>query len=351
MPAVPYLHPRISLVNKDFQGCLNKDLDHLVTTSQMIAGNLYSKNLEKTMSVNWRFLSISNRVKLGLNVHDKTLPLLPNLVRRFGHIETIVIDIIYNKVQDIDGLVDQISRSGVLNLQAMKFPGWSTKTPRDGFKALALNKNTKNNLKVLDCSGLIFMQDNDLVLLADCFPRLEELRIRADKDSHFKGNDEVPGHITDDGVDALASKLKELKEIVFEGDACFITDQSLISLSTNCLKLRSISLSLCSFHQHRVTGNGISFVMQHSPNLTSLSLVMWSLQLSAFSFSMDDAFANAKNLHSLTMSRDLISDKHFCLVAKARPPLKKLRLGCSMGQNSEIHGGLKMLLQACQLTL
>ncbi|KAF7153052.1 hypothetical protein RHSIM_Rhsim01G0015200 [Rhododendron simsii] len=274
------------------------------------------RDLDSISLVSKRFLSISNRVKLSLNIHDKTLPLLPNLVRRFGHIETIVIDSSYKKVQDIDGLVDQISRSGVLNLQAMKFPWWSTKLPRD-----------------------------------DCFPRLEELRIRADKDSFFKGNDEVPGHITDDGVDALASKLKELKGIVFEGDACFITDQSLISLSTNCVKLRSISLSLCSFDQHRVTGDGISFVMRHSPNLTSLSLVMWSLQLSVFSFSMDDAFANAKNLHSLTMSRDLISDKLFCLVAKARPPLKKLKLSCFMGQNSEIHGALKMLLQAYQLTL
>ncbi|KAI8570341.1 hypothetical protein RHMOL_Rhmol01G0027200 [Rhododendron molle] len=218
--------------------------------------------------------------------------------------------------------------------------------PRHGFKALALNKNIKNNLKVLDCSGFISIQDNDLVSIGDCFPRLEELTISTvpNKDNG----------ITDDGVDALASKLKELKKIVFKGDACFITDRSLISLSTNCVKLRRISLSSSSngTGQHRVTGDGIGFVTRHSPNLTSLSLKLWSPERSAISCSMENVFTDAKKLHSLTMSRDLLSDdKYICFVAKACPPLKKLKLVGLGGWYSEIHGALKMLLQACQSTL
>ncbi|KAF7154404.1 hypothetical protein RHSIM_Rhsim01G0032900 [Rhododendron simsii] len=162
------------------------------------------RDLDSISLVSKRFLSISNRVKLSLNVHDKILPLLPNLVRRFGHIETIVIDSSYKKVQDIDGLVDQISRSGVLNLRAMKFPWWSTKLPRDGFKALALNKNTKNNLK-----------------------------------------DEVPGHVTDDGVDALASKLKELKEIVFEDfyGPLGLTSFTCYTLTKSCPLLENLKMT------------------------------------------------------------------------------------------------------------
>ncbi|KAG5564000.1 hypothetical protein RHGRI_000243 [Rhododendron griersonianum] len=102
------------------------------------------RDLHSVSLVSKQFLSISNRVKLSLNVHDETLPLLPNLLRRFRLIESIVIDT-YNH-QDIDGVVHQISQSGVLNLQAIKF--WCISVPpRDGFKALASNKNIKNNLK------------------------------------------------------------------------------------------------------------------------------------------------------------------------------------------------------------
>ncbi|KAH7860720.1 hypothetical protein Vadar_017171 [Vaccinium darrowii] len=51
------------------------------------------------------------------------------------------------------------------------------------------------------------------------------------------------------------------------------------------------------------------------------------------------------------MSDPLISDKNIRLVAKARPLLKKLVLICFEGHCPEIHGALKLLLQACQLTL
>ncbi|XP_058215054.1 uncharacterized protein LOC131326321 [Rhododendron vialii] len=121
-------------------------------------------DLDSISLVSKRFFSLSNRVKHCLTVYDETIPLLPNLLRRFRHIETIVFDTFAHK--DIDGLVDQISLSGVLNLQAIKF--WCISVPpRDGFKALASNKNIQNNLKVLDCYGLRSIQDNDLVLIAD----------------------------------------------------------------------------------------------------------------------------------------------------------------------------------------
>ncbi|XP_058186207.1 uncharacterized protein LOC131303375 [Rhododendron vialii] len=273
------------------------------------------RDLDSISLVSKRFLSISNWVKLSLNVNDETLPLLPNLLRRFRNIETLVI----TAGNEIDGLVDLISRSGALNLQAIKFCWCSPKPPRDGFKALALHTNIKSHVKVLDCTLLVFLKDNDLVSIANCFPRLEELKIRTYK--LIMSNGEVAGRITDDGVDALASKLKELKKIVFKGG------------------------------QHRVTEDGIGFVMQHSPNLTTLSLNLGLLTPFAFSFTTENAFANVKNLHSLTMYRQLVSAKHIRLVAKASPPLKKLELIGLNGQYPELHGALNSLLQACKVTL
>ncbi|XP_058215142.1 uncharacterized protein LOC131326386 [Rhododendron vialii] len=278
------------------------------------------RDLDSISSVSKRFLSISNRVKHSLNVNAKMRHLLPHLLRRFQHIKSIVICFDFKK--DVDGLFNQIARSGVLNLLAIWFLWNTTEPPRDGFRALALNKNINNYLKVLDCSGLCSMQDKDLVLIADLFPRIEELRLRTDA---YICNDGV-ARITDDGIDALSSKLKELKEIEFTGYACFITDQSLISLSTNCAKLRKISLCIYSSCQHYVAEDGIDFVVRHSPNLTSLSLELWSLQHFASSFAIGNALANAKNLHSLPMTQELISDNHICLVAKACTPLRKLKL-------------------------
>ncbi|KAH7860936.1 hypothetical protein Vadar_019761 [Vaccinium darrowii] len=164
------------------------------------------RDLDSISLLSKRFLSISNRLKLTLNINTDTLPLLPNLLQRFRHIKTIVIDTDFGK--DVDEALHQISRSGVLNLQAIKLI-WCTIEPlRDGFKALALNKNIKNNLKVLVCYGLISIQDDDLVLIADCFPRLEKLRISV----HMNRDDDVVAAcITDDGVDALASKLKGIE--------------------------------------------------------------------------------------------------------------------------------------------
>ncbi|KAF7154416.1 hypothetical protein RHSIM_Rhsim01G0031500 [Rhododendron simsii] len=145
------------------------------------------RDLGSISLVSKRFLLISNRAKLSLNINNGTLPQLPNLLRRFLHIRTIVIDT--NAHKDMDGLLDQISRSGALNLQAIKF--------------------------VLDCSRLILVQDSDLVLIADLFPRLEELKIWAYKKIT---NDDVTAGITDNGVDALASKLKGLKEFVLTAE-------------------------------------------------------------------------------------------------------------------------------------
>ncbi|KAF7152779.1 hypothetical protein RHSIM_Rhsim01G0015100 [Rhododendron simsii] len=302
------------------------------------------RDLGSISLVSKRFLLISNWVKQSLNVNAKKRHLLSNHLSRFRHIKSIVI--CFDKKKYVDGLVNQIAWSGVLNLQDIWFQ-CSTEPPRDCFKALALNKIINNYLKVLDCSGLCSMQDKDLVLIADLFPRIEELWLRTDAYIYK----DAAARMTDDGVDVLASKLMELKEIVFTGYTCSITDQSLISLSTNCAKLRKISLCIYSSCQHYVTEDGIDFVVQHSPNLTSLSLELWSLQHSASFFAIGNALANAKNLHSLTMTQELISDKRIWLVAKACTPLRKLKIVDFGGQYPEIHGGLKFLLHACELTL
>ncbi|KAH7846635.1 hypothetical protein Vadar_016316 [Vaccinium darrowii] len=72
------------------------------------------RDLDSISLVSKQFLAISNWVKHSLNVDAETpLHLLPNLLRRFRQIKSLVIDI--DVVKDIDGLVGQIAWSGVLN--------------------------------------------------------------------------------------------------------------------------------------------------------------------------------------------------------------------------------------------
>ncbi|PSS13949.1 F-box/LRR-repeat protein [Actinidia chinensis var. chinensis] len=177
---------------------------------------------------------------------------------------------------------------------------------------------------------------------------LEEICINAYNDDESGVNEEVLTNVTDDGVEFLASKLKELKKIDLRGKFC-ISDGSLVFLSLNCVKLREIHLCI---YDHHLTEKGIYFVMRHCHNLTSLSLTLFPSNLDnnhAFTVGSSESYSNSftidnsimKNLHTLSLV-DGISVKFLYSMAKAHPPLKKLKIKSRR---------LVILLQACQLTL
>ncbi|KAE9462409.1 hypothetical protein C3L33_05683, partial [Rhododendron williamsianum] len=152
----------------------------------------------------------------------------------------------------------------------------------------------------------------------------------------------ISGYVTDDGVEALASKLKELKKIVFqEGSYCY-TDRSLVSLSSNCLKLSEIHLI---DKKPLVIREGNGFVMQHSPNLTSLALMSGSTVCLRGSvvYEYESSITCSRKLHTLSIEED--SSKLLSCIAKARPLLKKLKLYDNRCR------GLSSLLQSCRSTL
>ncbi|KAF7153113.1 hypothetical protein RHSIM_Rhsim01G0032400 [Rhododendron simsii] len=163
------------------------------------------------------------------------------------------------------------------------------------------------------------MQDKDLVLIADLFPWIEELRLRTDA---CICNDGV-ARITDDGIDALATKLKELKEIEFTGYAWFITDQSLFSLSTNCVKLRKISLCIYSSCQHYVTEQGIDFVACEL-TLEELTLINWAL---CGPLGISDLAQYLSNLTSIDLDRRFgLTSVTFYTLSKSCPLLEILMM-------------------------
>ncbi|KAI8570338.1 hypothetical protein RHMOL_Rhmol01G0026900 [Rhododendron molle] len=277
-------------------------------------------DLASVSLVSKRFLSIINRLKVSLKITDEMISLLPGILRRFQHLKHVEIKI--ESQEDMNGLIHLISQYG-LNVESLKFS--CKKIPsHDSFRELGLNLK---RLKALDCWRLYSLKDSDLNAIVDCFPGLEEVTIS--------------GYVTDDGVEALASKLKELKKIVFEEGSYFYTDRSLVSLS-NCLKLREIHLI---DKNPLVTREGNGFMMQHSPNLTSLALMSGSTGCLRGSvvYEFGSSVTCARKLHSLSIEED--SSKLLSCITKARPPLKKLKLYDNRCK------GLSLLLQSCRSTL
>ncbi|XP_015872002.2 uncharacterized protein LOC107409080 [Ziziphus jujuba] len=264
-----------------------------------------------------RFLAITNRLLSRLVVSDPTLLLLPQLLRRFPRLR--IIDLAGFR-GDVDALLSQIAKSG-LDLEALGVSNQKT-LPVDGLRVVG---SKMRNLRYLNCSKIGFLQDNDLGLIAESFPFLEELDISYPE--HTLSYSSIglldscvsARPITDSGILSLAVKLKGLKKINLSGNH-FITDKSLGILSRNCLLLSEILLHNCDF----VTQNGILLVIRGCANLNSLSFSgIWS---SFVDSRFKDSFVCTKSLCAVDFSDSVISDELLYSIAEACLPLNKLVL-------------------------
>ncbi|RHN58485.1 putative leucine-rich repeat domain, L domain-containing protein [Medicago truncatula] len=122
-----------------------------------------------------KFLSITNRVKASLTVHDPTVPFLPRLL--LGFLRLKVLDFSHFN-GELEGLLHQVSQSG-LDLDFVNLSNQRT-VPVDGLRELG---SKMINLRVLICSNIGSLCDSHLVVIAYCFPFLEELDISFPLDS------------------------------------------------------------------------------------------------------------------------------------------------------------------------
>ncbi|XWS20555.1 hypothetical protein CRYUN_Cryun31cG0112000 [Craigia yunnanensis] len=196
------------------------------------------------------------------------------------------------------------------------------------------------NLKVLNL-WLKGFHDDDLVVIANLFPNLEQLDLENLNYSPKTSLTKDGSFLTDFGVEILASKLKLLKKIRIVGS--FLSDQSVVALTSNCVFLQDVTIT-CN-RNHGMTENGIGFLLRNSPTLVALSvggikMVLHSLQ-SLFKTQL------AKALTSLEFSRMDVSDMLLNAIPKAKLRLKKLEL--NFCKNFTV-AGLLMVLSNYQLT-
>lgn len=270
-----------------------------------------------------QFLSITNFLRHSLKIIDTTTPLLPKLFKRFLQLKKIDLCDFHGDINDI---VSEIARSK-LDLEEINISN-QRNFPVQSMGELA---SKMKNLKILKCSRLSFLEDRDLVVIASSVPWLEELDIsypqydsRMQKLGFLTSNDGGGGGgiVTDAGIQVLSTKLKNLRRVNISGNQ-FISDRSLVSLSSNCVLLTEIAVRDCCF----LTQQGIGFLMQSSPNLFSISFDgIGEISSPNFSATIKDSFVYLRALRALELFYSSISDEFLLLIAKAHLPLKRLTL-------------------------
>ncbi|KAK7255170.1 hypothetical protein RIF29_28574 [Crotalaria pallida] len=129
----------------------------------------HHRYLEPLSLVSKYFLSITNNLRSSLVISDRTLPHLACLFARFPMLRSLRIR---HFTGDLDALLCQISLSS-LSLESLSISSRRT-IPAIGFRALGKNMKT---LKSLSCTHVACLKTGDLLLISECFPFLQELKI------------------------------------------------------------------------------------------------------------------------------------------------------------------------------
>lgn len=287
-------------------------------------------DLESVSLVCKQFLSITNRLRFSLAIHEPTIMFLPRLLLRFSRLK--VIDLSHFN-GNLEGLLHQISQSG-LDLDLLNLSNQRT-LPLDGLRELG---SKMINLRGLICSNIGSLHDSHLVVIAYCFPFLEELDISFPLDSQA----------SDFGILRLSSMLENLHKINLSGNH-LITDKSLFSLCQNCSSIVEISFFTC----FKITQVGIASAIRVRPSLTSISFNIEKKRihgpgLTPLPINLDliDSFRSLKSLTAIDLSNSFISDEFLFSVADGCGPLlKKLVLqdccNCTFS-------GISYVLSKCQ---
>lgn len=258
------------------------------------------RHLDSLSLVSKQLLSVTNQALERLKVFDRTKIALPAHLMRFPHLKMIDLS---DCSEDITSLLHNLASSD-LDLQGLDLSNQQA-LPLESLKEIALRKG---NFQVLKCSRLSILRDSELTAIGDIFPSLEEL------DISFPSYGST---VTDQSIIALSTKLSNLAKINLAGNLS-LSNECLMSLSSNCRKLREVILQHCS----GMTQDGVAFLVKNNPNLVALSLAFPG----GLSSNSDIPFASLRVLNTLEFSHMSISDHVLFQIADAKIPLKRFSL-------------------------
>ncbi|KEH25538.1 putative F-box domain, leucine-rich repeat domain, L domain-containing protein [Medicago truncatula] len=310
------------------------------------------RELKSLSLVSKLFLSITNRLVISLTVYNNGIgPFLGSILGRFTNLTSLKIKR-YKRI-DFNVLLGQISRFP-LKLSSLNLS--NHRTIPAGLRAFSQNITT---LTSFTSSRMGSINSNDLLLIAECFPLLEELNLcypRKFKDHSFLNR-----------VETLSLTLFKLTKINLSGHH-YINDTSLFNLFKNCKLLQEVIMFRC----RSITKVGIVSALCERPTLRSLSFTnyfeikniamlyelvgnypllseikMEYAPLSEISIENSNSlmnFAVRPQLKSLGLVRNWLRDKNIKRFASIFPNLQLLDLsGCCNISNE----GILQVLRRC----
>ncbi|MED6171608.1 hypothetical protein PIB30_042207 [Stylosanthes scabra] len=269
---------------------------------------------ESLSLVSTHFLSLTNRIRTHLTISDGVIPLIPALLRRFPNLTSIKLSSCRYFTGNINALLSQIASFDLPSLHSLDISNEYT-FPSNGLRQFSRKFPT---LKSLNCSSM----RPDLVLIAECFPKLEEI--------HVTFTSVYPE--TDLQVKALTSGLKKLRKVYLSG-SYILQDSSIFTLCQNCVSLEALVV-----HQTDSLSK-IANAIRERPQLRSLEARGGILTLELI-----DTLVSLNCLTCLHLSCSSISDEALCALADGVLPLRELSLWGFSGYQCS---GISCLLRKC----
>ncbi|KAK2432477.1 hypothetical protein QL285_017869 [Trifolium repens] len=135
--------------------------------------------LKSLSVVSKQFLSITNGIKLSLKVTDQTILFFSCVYQRFPNLTSLSLNL-SSETDDFDALLVQISTfPNLSNIKSLYISNPNTSFPTNGLQALSKNMT---NLTSFTCSGIRYINSEDIFFTTSCFRLLEELDL-----SYFGG--------------------------------------------------------------------------------------------------------------------------------------------------------------------
>ncbi|RHN65082.1 putative leucine-rich repeat domain, L domain-containing protein [Medicago truncatula] len=281
--------------------------------------------LKSLSTVSKQFLSVTKL--FSLIILYQTCTFLPRLFQRFTYITYLDLSS-YNG--DLNALLCQIPFP--LNITSLNLSNQPI-IPATGLRAFSQNITTLNSLI---CSNIASLRNNDLVLISDCFPFLEELDFSSSNPFASRDFD------MNVWVKTMAMVLPKLRKVNLSG-YYNIDDSSLLHLCKNCEFLEEVMMLKCPFLTH----DGVASAIRERPTLKSLS-VRWRTNGSHDNIGSNfiGSLVSLNGLTCLNLSSLRISDELLFSIAMGGLPLRRLVLQNCTGYN---YVGIYSLLSKCRI--
>ncbi|MED6131389.1 hypothetical protein PIB30_009611 [Stylosanthes scabra] len=219
---------------------------------------------------------------------------------------------------DIDALLSQIASFDLPSLHSLDISHQDT-FPSHGLRQFSQKFPT---LKSLKCS----CTRSDLVLIAECFPNLQEIDVSYPITSVFSD--------TDLHEKALASGLKKLRKVNLSG-TYMLGNSSIFTCCQNCVSLEALVVH----HTSSLSNVGFANAIRKRPQLRSLGVRSGNV-----TSELIDALVSLKDLTFLDLSFSHISDEALCALAEGGLPLREFSLEYCKGYQ---YSGISCLLRMC----